>query len=217
MYRRFPLFEENKDGNQGGGGFDPAAFKADLLAAFKTEMHTTVNGAVGNLRKELTKKVEPVVEAEAEVKPDDKMTPSERRMQARLDAMEKERATDKAEILKERESARGEKRKSTLTGLLSEAGVAPNRMKSAMAALGVEVKFDEAGQLVGGDDETPITEFVTAWIGTNEHFLPPVNKGGAGATSGSGARVKPLTLEEIKPGMSKEARAAAFAAIGELL
>jgi hypothetical protein len=197
--------DEGTGGGGGGGGgggdaFDPAKFRTDLLAEFNKGL----NGALKNLKAELTKKpeTEPEPEPEPEPKPGEKTDSKVKALEKKLaDALTKFENSEKARM--ETESrAKTEKLSGALrTELLKF--VPPERIDAALRIFSPDVKYSEEGNIVGGSDDTPLKDFVEATIKQHEYLLPPKAVGGAGATAG-GRRAAPVDLNDIKPGMKPE-------------
>lgn len=191
--------EANPDGGGGGGGgntpppFDPAKFTADSDKRFKAleKQNADLLAALNGLKPK-----------EPPVDPDPK--PGDQKPDAKYKALEKQVADLKAENDKRADDLKREKRNTTLTTELGKLGIQPDRLKSAMRAVDPDIKFSEDGSLVG-DDDTPVTEYLANWIKSNDHFLPPRQTGGAGASGGGRPRgEKPPQLEDIRPGMKAE-------------
>lgn len=186
----------------GGGGdpkpgdppaFDPAKFTADSDKRFK---------AIEKQNADLLAALNGLKSKDPPADPDPK--PGDPKPDAKYKALEKQVADLKAENDKRAEDLKREKRSSTLTTELGKLGIMPDRLKSAMRAVDPDIKFAEDGSLVGEDD-TPVTEYLATWIKGNDHFLPPRQVGGAGASGGQRGRgEKPPQLEDIKPGMKPE-------------
>jgi len=79
-----------------------------------------------------------------------------------------------------------------------------------------EVKKDDEGNWTGPDG-SPLDVYIDKQLSEKHtYFLKPRDVGGAGA-SGSGRRKESsIQYEDIKPGMTKEQRAAAYARVSEL-
>jgi len=220
-----PLRDKAGDGTEGGGGtpppFDPEAFQKSLMDA----VNKTINGAIKNLKTELGRP-----KGEGDPKPEGdpdgdgtgtgdgagdgkgKTDPKVKALERQLAEQRKQLDALKTEADTAKKQAQQEKRNTVLTTELSKLGVPPERMKSALRAVDPDIRFAEDGTLVG-DDDTPVAEYLATWIKGNEHFLPPKPAGGAGATPGNRKGAPAVTLDDIKPGMTKEQEEAALAAI----
>lgn len=204
FWLRSPLMEEADQAGGGGGGgtntFDPVKFRTEIMAEFNKGL----NGALKNLKTELTKKPEP--EPKLDPEPDDdkggktdpKVKSLEKRladMAAKFEASEKARQETEARAKTERLSG------ALRTELLKH--VPAERIDAALRIFGPDVRYSEDGIIVGGADETPLGEFIEAAVQKHEYLLPPKPVGGAGAVPGS-RRGQTVNLEDIKPGMSQE-------------
>ena len=217
---RSPLREEaGADGSSGGGGtptFDPAKFRSEVLA----DVNKSINGVVARLEKMLKPKADET-KPDAEPEPDEggekKTTdPRVRLLEKRLaDMASKFDASEKARLETE-VRAKAERMAGALrTELLKY--VPAERIESALRIFGPDVKYAEDGTIVGGADESPLADFVGSAIKNHEYLLPAKPVGGAGASGGNRKGTAAVTLDDIKPGMTKEAEAAALAAIRQAL
>ncbi|MDE2103010.1 MAG: hypothetical protein KGL39_37545 [Patescibacteria group bacterium] len=200
-WMRGPLMEEADEGKGGGGGdqFDPVKFKADILAEFNKGL----NGALKNLKTELTKKPEPEPEPEPEPKP------GEKKPDAASAKVEKELAKLRAELDAERKTrteAEGRAKAEKLTGALRTEllkYVPAERIDAALRIFGPDVKYTDEGNIVGGAEDSPLKDFIETTIKHHEYLLPAKSVGGAGASAGS-RRVQPVDLNDLKPGMKAD-------------
>lgn len=211
--------EAPPDGGGGGGGgnappvFDHAKFTADSDRRFKAieKQNTDLLAALNGLKPKDPAADEP----EDKNKGGDKKDPALTKLEKELAKMRTDLDTERKGREEATNQARSEKRTNTLTQELGKLGVAPERIKSALRAVDPDVKFSDDGTLVGEDD-SPLAEYLTTWIKGNDHFLPPKQVGGAGATGGLRRGEKPLQLEDIKPGMKPEDMARARQLIADL-
>ncbi|CAB4130789.1 hypothetical protein UFOVP130_34 [uncultured Caudovirales phage] len=213
-WMRGPVMEE-APGEQGGGGggtgFDPVKFKADLMAEFNKGM----NGALKNLKTELTKKPEGEGTPEPEPEPGKAKDPAAARFERELAKLRGDLETERKGRVEATEQARQEKRVTTLTNELAKLGIQPDRIKSALRSVDPDIKFADDGTLVG-DDDAPLTDYLATWIKGNEHFLPPKQVGGAGASAGTGRGESKIDINDIRPGMKAEDMAAVRAEIARV-
>ena len=191
--------------------FDAVKFRTELLAEFNKGL----NGALKALKTELKP---PAADPPEDPQPDpgDKTDPKVKALEKKLadlatkyDAAEKSRQETEARAKQERLSG------SLRTELLKF--VAPERVESALRIFGPDVRYAEDGAMIGGADETPLAEFVAAAITKHEYLMPPKQVGGAGATTGNRRGQPAVTLDDIKPGMTKEQEAAALLSIRQFL
>jgi hypothetical protein len=90
--------------------------------------------------------------------------------------------------------------------------VNPEAKESFTRLFNMEVRQQEDGTLVGGPDNLPINVFVGEAAKRHDYFLSPEPVEGAGATRGQIIRGGGgTTLENIKPGMTKAEKDAAWA------
>jgi hypothetical protein len=193
-----PLREEQKgEGGEGGGGgtpaFDAVKFRTELMAEFKTLLKQSAP------KPEVKKEPEPEPEPDPK---DGKKTPAELRYDREIAKLRGEVETERKARTEATESARKEKRTATLGNELGELGIPAKRIQSAIRALDPDIKWDDTGALVS-DDGTPLKEFLQSWIKDNEHFLPPKQVGGAGASGGNRNAPK-VDIDEIRPGMKAD-------------
>jgi hypothetical protein len=222
MYPRFAIgvLRDGTDGAEGGGGtpaFDPTKFRTDLMA----EVTRNINGAMARLEKLVKPKDAPKPPEGDDPDAGDqdggdgkpvKADPRYRALEKRLaDKSAKFEQSEKARQETE-QKARTERLNSTLrTELLKH--VPAERIDAAMRIFGPDVRYSEEGSIVGGADESPLGDFVNAEISKHEYLLPPKPVGGAGASSGSRRSAQAVGLDDIRPGMSAEQKAAILASI----
>jgi len=124
--------------------------------------------------------------------------------------------TERGERTKTEAAAKEKERLSLIRTELAKHGLAEHSVDDAFRFFRDEVKVNEAGDLVGGDD-VPLADFVKATVEKRAHWLPPKPAGGAGAKPGSGGKPSGVTLDDIQPGMKPETRQAAVDAIKRVL
>ena len=205
FWMRSPLMQEAGEEGGGGGAFDAAAFEkrmADLI-------NKTVNGAIKNLKTEIGKP-KPEPEPKADTDPDPEPDPQPGKADPKVKALEK-RLADMAAKFESAEKARQETetraKNERLSGTLRTEllkHVPAERIDAALRIFGPDVKYGEDGSIVGGADESPLSEYVEAAIQKHEYLLPPKQVGGAGATAGTRRGQPAVDLNDIKPGMKPE-------------
>lgn len=217
FWMRNPRREEA--GNPEGGGnppaFDPGKFKTEMMALF----NTSINGAIKNLKTELTKKPEtepgkPEPDPEPDPKPGKDKDPATARLERDLAKLRGELETERKARQETESKAKADRLSGTLRAELSK-HVAPDRIDAAVRIFSPDVRYGEDGaSIIGGSEETPLAEFIeTAIHKQHDYLLPAKPVQGVGATSG-GRRRAPQ-LEDIKPGMKPEDLDAVRAAIAE--
>jgi len=106
-------------------------------------------------------------------------------------------------------------RYTAIQNALREAGV--QKVDLAFRAVRDDIRRNDAGDLVSLDGK-PLGEAVAAFVKSNPEFLPARIAGGSGATHGQpGAPASNIDLNDIRPGMTKEQSAAAWAAVRSAL
>ncbi len=219
---------EGADGGGGGGSFQlsPEALKAitgAVTAAVMPEINKALNGYDKKFEKRLegikTKPDDPPKDDEPPKDGDGKPDLKTQHLEKKIAEMAKEREQEKADAAQKEARAKEKSRQADLTKVLTELGVPKERLESAIRAIGPDVQFDEEGKgenLIGVDGSS-LSDYAKAWIGLNEHFLPPKIAGGAGATPGSSTGVKSVDISSIKPGMKDEDYNAAWQEVGRTL
>jgi hypothetical protein len=232
-FNRSSLFAANDDGAGGGGGipaaFDPAAFQTSLLG----EVNKTLNGFAKSFKLDLGKLTaaaqsalvtdpNPDIDlAAGAVKP-----PSDPALAAQFKAMERQNrllteqfaamqktneATTAAAEVKERHSSI----RDTLAGF--QFGSESQR-DTAFRIFKDDIKRTADGSLVGGADEAPLKEYVTAQMANHAYLLAAKSVDSAGARNGGRqAGVKSVDFDAIKQGMSAADMSAAAAQISAVL
>ena len=127
---------------------------------------------------------------------------------------------DASETARQEAEAKAEKteRESALQTALSQHKFASLKAREAVFTMMFsEIDRDEDGNLVVGD--IALDEHVKTQLESDEFavFLEPERKGGAGASGGTPPRKGSLDLDNLKPGASKEDRAAAAREISNVL
>lgn len=221
------LLREEEKGEGDGGGFklsdaDRKALLADLMAEVKKVIPKPEKKQPEKAKAEPTKP-----EQGDDDTPDDESTLSERErllkkkleaMQVKqakaLEDMQAKQAKLEAEAEARAKAAQEKERVAAIRSELSKHQLNPDSVDDAFRFFRDEVKFNEAGELVAGEEETPLSDFVKGTVEKKTTWLPPRNVGGAGAESGKGGKpAKPVDLADIKPGMSPEDRARVYEAI----
>jgi len=202
----------------GGGGeaFDPVKFKAEIMA----DVTRNLNGGLSRLERQLAALKPPP-------KPDDddggdpppdpkgsKVDPEVAKLRKQLDKQAADLAAEKAERQKTHEAALEKERQSVIRQEIARHGLAEDAVDDAFRFFRDEIKRTESGELVGGDD-IPAADYIKDVVSKRPRWLPPRDVDGTGAKNGPGGRgaQTPFDLNSIKPGMSAEERARAFAAI----
>lgn len=221
FWLRSPLMEEAADGGGGAGGggvFDPVKFKGELMG----EVTKMFNGGFTRIEKTLAalKPTEPKPAAEADQDQDQgggkSADPKVKGLEKRLaDLTAKLEASDKARAETEAK-AREKERLSLIRSELAKHQLNPDSTDDAFRYFRDEVRFGEDGSLVAGAEETPLAEYVKAVVEKKASWQPPRQVGGAGASSGNRSNQKPLTLADIKPGMSDEEKRRVYAHLAEI-
>lgn len=214
---------DGADGGGGGTGFDPEAFKTSFKAEILGEVTKQLNGGLSRLEKTIKAMTggggsggdgggtggnggdggDP---GGGDPKPSTKEARELAKLRADLDAEKKSRIETESR-------AREANRISTLRSELAK-HVDPKKLDAAVRIFGPDVRVLEDGSIVAGADESPVGEYLAEAIKQHEYLLLPVQTGGAGATAGNGRRgPAPLTMDQIKPGMSPEERTRAWDAI----
>lgn len=136
-------------------------------------------------------------------KPDGKMTKLERELANMRTELDKERKSRTETEAKAKEMARV----AAIKTALAKHQLADGAADDAFRFFRDEIKYNDAGELVGGADEVGIDEFVQKAVDSRAHWQPARQVGGAGATGGPVAgKHKPIDLDSIKPGMSSDTR-----------
>lgn len=222
FWLRFPLMDAAGDGSGGGGGggdaFDPAKFKTELMG----EVTKMLNGGIGRLEKTIAGLKPPPDPPKPGDGGDDgqgggdKGDPKVKGLEKRLaDLTAKLEASDKARAETEAK-ARETARQAAIRSEVAKHSLNPDAVDDALRFFRDSIRYNDAGELVAGDDEAPLADFVKATVEKKPLWQPPVANGGAGATGGARSNQKPIDLDAIKPGMSAEERARVFAHLNSL-
>lgn len=216
---RGALREEASGEGEGGGAFDPAKFKTELM----TEVTTMLNGGIGRIEKQL-KALKPAPagegagggegqgggEGEGEGQGGKKVDPEVVKTRKQLEQLQAKFETSEKSRLATESAAKEKERLSLIRTELAKQGLADHAVDDAFRFFRDEVKFTEDGTLVGGSDEKPLAEYVKEVVEQRTHWLPPKSNAGAGAGPGNGrGRTNGVSLDDIKPGMKPEQSAAA--------
>lgn len=221
-YLRAVLRDAAGDGGDGGGGapaFDPAKFRAEIMA----DVTKSLNGGLSRIERQLAGLKTPAPAPETDG--GDGGGDSGEKVDPKIKALEKQLAklneslanADKARTETEKAAAEKE-RQALIRSELAKAGLADHAVDDAFRYFRDEIRRNEAGELVAGAEETPFGEFIAKTVQAKPHWLPAKAVNGTGATAGSGGRGgKVFDIDGIKPGMSGEDKAAALAAINAAL
>ena len=190
---------DGADGGGGGTGFDPEAFKTEILG----EVTKQLNGGLSRLEKtikSLTGGGGTGGDGGGDPKPSTKEARELARLRADLDAEKKSRIETESR-------AREANRISTLRSELAK-HVDPKKLDAAVRIFGPDVKVLEDGSIVGGPDEVPLSRFLVDSVKQYDFLRTSSPAGGNGASVGRGPSGPPvITLDQIKPGMKPEERA----------
>jgi len=219
QFLRGPLFEEHEAGNGGGGG-TPAAFNPDEFSkALLKQVNETINGALAKHKKESAAASKGAGESDEErqareekeragnqggEKVDPKFAKLSRDFEKLTTQLEQEREGRKAA----EDKAKEDRRRGEIKGKLSEYEyVKKTGAESAFKALQGDISYNEDGELVGPKGES-FSEYIESQMNeTLDTLLAPREKGGSGASSkrGSAAGKDEIDMDDIRPGMSKDA------------
>lgn len=212
-----PLRDPDPGAGGGGDAFDPAKFKAEIMA----DVTKNLNGGLSRIERQLAA-LKPPTPPAGDGDGDDplpdpkggKVDPEVAKLRKQLDKQAADLAAEKEERRKTTEAALEKERQSVIRQELSRHGLADDAVDDAFRFFRDEIKRTESGELVGGDD-VPVGEYIKDVVSKRPRWLPPRDVDGTGAKNGPGGRgtPAPFDLNSIKPGMSAEDRARAFAAI----
>lgn len=214
FWMRFPPMEEAGDGSGGGGGgagsFDAAKFKAEITSEF-TKM---LNGGLARFEKTIAalKTADPAKPkdgdggggdepaAGGDKGGDPKYKALEKRIAALTDEVTSERKARTETEAKAKETAR----LAAIRTEIAKHNMNPEAVDDAIRYFRDTVRYNDAGELVAGDDEVSIADHVRATVEKRATWQPPVPHGGAGASTGTRAGQKPVSIDDIRPGMKAE-------------
>jgi ribosomal protein S20 len=207
--------EPGAGGGDGGGAFDPAKFKTELLGEVG-KLFAPITGKLKELEEKL-KPTEPAAGGDGqqgdgkEPKPDATLQKKYEKLASDFDAEKKARAeADRRAEEKERHSL-------IRTELGKFQYAKENGVDQAFRILGSEIKRDDDGSLVGPEGQ-PFGEYISSQLTTNyDNLLAPKQAGGTGATGQRGGGQRTAQIEDIKHGMSQEERSRVRAAIAAAL
>ena len=203
--------------------FDPGRFRAEIMAEFNRGL----NAALKNLRNDILKRLEAGAQQQGgeqaestqsggeESKSDPRVRSLERKL---ADLMAKLEAEQKRREEAERKAEERE-RHAAIRSVLAQYQFANEAAREdAFRIFRDAVRRAEDGSLVGGEDELPLEQFIAEEMKRREYLLAPKPAAGAGASAGARRGGAPaITLDDIKPGMTKEQELAALAAIRQAL
>lgn len=224
--------EEAGDGGGGGGNgtVDLAAFEAKLLEKVGGIVNTSINGFSKSFEAKISKLI-PKQSGESQEEnhggdqpatkgSEGKQSPEVLRLQKQLDSLTKSLDEERKARTETETKAKETARESAISKALSSYPfVNDGARKAAERLFGAEIRYNDEGKLVAGDDEQPVEDFIKAQIRNHEYLLAPASTGGSGTSSGGkGARgEKVYTLDDIKPGMKPEELANISAAIARTI
>lgn len=210
------------EGGEGGGGFDPVKFRAEIMA----DVTKNLNGGLSRIERQLAAlkpAAPPPDDTDGGDPPPD---PKGGKVDPEIAKLRKLIEKNNADLASEREA----RSKAELAGLEKERlslirtelfkhGLAEHAVDDAFRYFRDEVKRGESGDLVAGADEVPFADFIKATVDKRAHWLPPKQVGGTGATAGNTGRNagKAFDTSVIRPGMSAEEKAAAYSNIGAIM
>jgi len=96
-------------------------------------------------------------------------------------------------------------RAQSLRAAIQSAGVRADGHDELAVILGAQVSRAEDGELVGPGN-VPLAEYVKGYVDKRPAWLPPLPGSGAGAGPSARTGQKPVDLNEIKSGMTPEAK-----------
>jgi hypothetical protein len=220
-WMRGPLRDKAGEGTDGGGGvgdapppFDPAAFQKSLMDA----VNKTINGAIKNLKTELGKKPDPEPNPDPDPEPEpkggDKTDPKVRALEKQISSLTaKYEAAEKARQESERKAEEKERHAAIRSELSKFNFASDGAREAAFKIFRDDIRRGDDGSLIGGSEDAPLAQFIEDAMKQHEYLLAPKPAGGAGASSGNRKGTATVSLDDIKPGMTKEQEAAALAAI----
>ncbi len=203
-WMRSILREEAVEGGGGGGGTSsPPITTADIAKIVAAEVAKALK----------TQPTPPPTDPPpTDPPPDPKKDTGTAKMERELAALRKDLDEAKAARVRADEAAKAERRSTALATELGKVGVPAERLDAAKRIFDADLKWTEDGQLVGGKEDQPLGEYLAAQIRQHEYLLPPRQAGGAGAVPGRHGQAS-VDINDIKPGMSAETRAAVLAQI----
>lgn len=179
------------------GGFDAAAFKAEIMA----EMNKGLNGAFKSLKGEIAKMLKPESpppnppsDPPADPPADPKIDPA---LNARLQALERTNKTLAEEVTaakKAREEAENKQRETSRQSTIRDvlAGIEfrdDAARKDAYKVIAGDIVYDDDGNLIASTDKGAVSaeEHIKAYFADNSraYMLAPKGGGGSGAKPGT--------------------------------
>lgn len=208
--------------------FDPETFRTTLMSELKDEFSKMLGGHVKELKKEMAKVQTTAKPAETASSGTEETVPASttgtatqkaeenkanlelKRMREQLDQLtQKATAAEKAKLEAERVSAI----KDAMSGIQFKDDSAS---RFFFKSISTDIERDEDGSLVakGADGNyLPVTDYVKQQAELLPGLIAPKGLGGSGAVAGKKTASTGLTLEDIKPGMTKEQKDAIWAQI----
>jgi hypothetical protein len=221
-----PLYQDPVVNDPAGGNqppvFDQAAFKAEMLGEF----NKTLNGFAKTLKADFGKMLQPPAPPNPDPPAPDPAPnggdpkPKDPHVAGlELQFKQYREATDKklkdAEDLRQAAERKSEEenRLSLIRAKLGKMNIREDAFEDAFDVFGSKVKRADDGSLIAGD--LPYEQYIETQLGgPKAYMLKPKEASGSGAgKNGNGYNGKPVDLNDIKPGMSPETRAAATASI----
>lgn len=223
--------DANTGANAGGGAAAPAYL---TMEAAQKLVNDAVSGAAKRLTGEHQKKydelrtqfesIRPKQEDPLQVPPPSggqQKTPeqmraemTERDLRAEIAKVKKQsEETEKARQATE-ENARKTALDSKLTQALSRLELIDGAVGDAFVALRPALKFNDDGQIVAGDAQLPLDQFIADAMKSRTYMFKPQTVGGTGGGvrggAGAGSGYRPVDTDEIGPKMTPERREQAY-------
>lgn len=223
-------------GEPGSGGGNPPAAPAFDPEAFRADITKMVNGAVNSLKKEFVKAVKPPEAPPADPAPEHpepgqpaldpaKPVQSSPELNAEMQKLKRElqrlsdaTATLKGEREKERELRMESERRAAIKDAMTGVPFREGYADAFFRIVSGEVKRDEDGNFIAESDAgaLPLKDYIRAMTEKYSAFVQPAGNGGSGAAPGRTSTKKQYTLEDIKPGMTREQQQEILSYIGNL-
>jgi hypothetical protein len=211
----FGVLRDPATGDPSGGG-DPKPEDKPISLTLE-QVNEIVNKAVANVKRELLKKDPPPPDPKPgkvdDPKPGD--TPADQARKREFDEMKAVIESLKTENEKTKRHAEAKELDSLLSKELGKFEfAAPNANEDLFSILRPKVKRTEEG--IFSEDGFSLEEYVKKSYDSRPHLHPAKPVGGSGATAGSRGKSS-VDLNDIKPGMTKETRSAAWSDLGRVL
>jgi Skp family chaperone for outer membrane proteins len=231
FWLREPLRAEAGEGDGGGGGTPAALDAASISKLISDGVNAALNGYDKKLQARLAKLGQPSAQqqqAAGDGEGDDDETqqqqpkakqgvvdPEVAKLRRNQERLQKEIAEERAERAREKEAVKQEKLDAAIRRELSKTQfVDDDAFDAAYAAVARKIKYNDDGQIVGGDDDQPLSKYVDSHLKKLTGLIRPKDVNGAGVTNG-GKVVggTDVDTDRIKPGMKPEEKAAIYAQI----